>query len=351
MLSKKARYELTEETRLRYRNACRKRKKRILDEFCHSTGYHRKYAIAVLNNGHSSCQGTVGRPKSYPSTLDPILARIAEVYRWPCSGYLHDFLPCALEALEQHQEIRLAGRDKELLLKMSAATIDRRLPRFRRQRLPLSPRRAKPATLWLRKQIPVHTSADWHHPPPGRLEIDLVEHNGGRSDGEYVHTLNAVDIATGWCDFEPMANRSDLAARDALGLIRARLPFPLRGIDSDNDSAFINHHLKRYCDRYGLTFTRSRPYRKNDQAHVEQKNWTAVRELIGYDRYDTPAALEAMRDLYAVWRLFLNFFQPIRKLRKRSELTEGSASGMIERRPLTSESWTLPTWPTRRRRR
>jgi hypothetical protein len=320
MLSKKARYELTEATRSRYRNASRQEKKHILDEFSAATGYHRKYAITVLNNGHVPVRRKTGRPKVYPTTLDPILARVAEIYRWPCSSYLRDFLPTALDSLAQHQELDLSERDKALLLAMSAATIDRRLQPFRQQRLPLSRRRAKPATLALRKQIPVHTSADWDHPRPGFLESDLVEHNGGRSDGEYVHTLDVVDIATGWCDFEPTANRGELATCNALDTIVARLPFPLRGIDSDNDTAFINNHLKRYCERKGVRFTRSRPYRKNDQAHIEQKNWTAVRELIGYGRYDTPEALAAMRALDAVWRLFLNFFQPIRKIQEKERI-------------------------------
>ena len=319
MLSKTARYELTEATRPRYRKANRKDKKRILEEFCAATGYHRKYAITLLNHGHAPVRKKSGRPRVYPSRLDPILARIAEIYRWPCSHYLHDFLPAAVEALTEHGELRLAERDRALLLAMSAATIDRRLRPFRRER-PSSPRRSKPAVLFLRRQIPIHTSGEWDHPPPGFLEIDLVEHHGGHANGEYIHTLNGVDIATGWCDFEPIANRGERATRDALDAIHERLPFPLRGIDSDNDSAFINHHLKRYCEREGIRFTRSRPYRKNDQAHVEQKNWTAVRELIGYGRYDTPEALAAMEALYAVWRLFLNFFQPVRKVQEKERV-------------------------------
>jgi hypothetical protein len=224
-----------------------------------------------------------------------------------------------MEVLELHQEIDLTDKQKMLLLQMSAATIDRRLQPFRKQRGSIPRRRTKPGSI-LRKKIPEHTTADWGNPSPGFLEIDLVTHGGGRSDGEFIHTLNSVDIATGWCDFEPIPNRGERATLAALETIRARLPFPLHGIDSDNDSAFINHHLFRYCEKHQLSFTRCRPHRKNDQAHVEQRNWTTVRQLIGYGRYDTPEALAAMRALYAVWRLFYNLFQPIRKLQSKERI-------------------------------
>ncbi len=160
----------------------------------------------------------------------------------------------------------------------------------------------------------MRTFADWDDARPGFLEMDLVAHCGPTTAGEYLHTLNAVDMATGWCEPEALPNRSQHAVKEALDRMRKRMPFPLRGIDSDNDSAFINANLLRYCEGEKITFTRSRPYKKNDQAHVEQKNWVVVRRLIGYDRYESAEALTLFEAIYTDWQLYLNFFQPIRKL-------------------------------------
>ncbi len=230
-----------------------------------------------------------------------------------CSRRLHPFLPDILQTLEHHQELVLPTDIRALLLRMSRATVDRLLKpaRARHPRRGLST--TKPGAL-LKKAIPVRTFADWDDVQPGFLELDLVAHCGDSAGGEYIYTLDSVDVATGWSECVAVPNRGQQAVFNALQVIRQRLPFPLRGIDSDNDSAFINDHLYRYTQREQITFTRSRPYKKNDQAHIEQKNWSVVRHLVGYDRYDSAVALARLNDLYEDLRLYVNFFQPSMKL-------------------------------------
>jgi len=172
---------------------------------------------------------------------------------------------------------------------------------------------AKPGT-FLKAKVPVRTFADWEDVGPGYMELDLVAHCGETTAGEYLHTLNAVDVATSWCEPRAILNRSQHAVTAAIDRIQERLPFPLRGIDSDNDSAFLNAHLSRYCREEEIEFTRSRPYTKNDQAHVEGRNWSVVRQLVGYRRYESQAALDLLEAIYADWRLVVNYFQPVRKL-------------------------------------
>jgi hypothetical protein len=230
-----------------------------------------------------------------------------------CSRRLHPFLPEMLDVLEQHQELVLTAETKALLLRMSRATMDRLLKPARARRPQRGLSTTKPGTL-LKKAIPVRTFADWDDVRPGFLELDLVAHCGDSTGGEYLHTLDTVDVATGWSECVAVPNRGQVAVFQALQRIRARLPFPLLGIDSDNDSAFINDHLYRYTQQEQITFTRSRPYKKNDQAQIEQKNWSVVRRLIGYDRYDSAQALAGFNALYEDLRLYVNFFQPSLKL-------------------------------------
>lgn len=207
--------------------------------------------------------------------------------------------------------LELPPEVKELLVQISPATIDRLLKTHRptQPRKGGAPRRANQ----LRKKVPLRTSWEGEE-VPGYLELDLVLHCGASSKEEYLHTLNVVDIATSWCEPVALRNRSQEAVRAKLEKIRGRLPFPLLGIDSDNDSAFLNGHLVRWCEEAHIEFTRCRPYRKNDQAHIEQKNWVAVRQLIGYERYQSEEAFQLLEEIYADWRLLLNFFTPVRKL-------------------------------------
>ena len=312
-MTQKGKRELLEAVRPRYLRASKADKTRILDEFVASTGYHRKYAIRLLKHGvKQGRKKKPGKSKVYQGEVVIVLIKIWVICDRICSRRLHPFLPEMVDVLERHGELKLSEETKRLLLQMSRATIDRCLKSVRDQ-----PRRGlsttKPGTL-LKQAIPVRTFADWDDARPGFVEIDLVAHCGDSTHGEYLNTLNVVDVSTGWCECPILANRSQRQASAAIERLRQRIPFPLLGIDSDNDSAFINDNLYRYCKDEEITFTRSRPYKKNDQAHVEQKNWTVVRQLIGYDRYESDQALALFEAIYQDWRLYVNFFQPVLKL-------------------------------------
>jgi len=196
---------------------------------------------------------------------------------------------------------------------MSPATMDRLLRPWRRLggRRPLSTTR--PGSL-LKSSIPIRTFADWTDERPGFLEVDLVAHCGDSAEGFYLYTLSSVDIATGWVECRVVWGKGQDRVGSAIHHVSQRLPFPLRGLDSDNGSEFINKHLWSYCQREGIMFTRSRPYKKNDSAHIEQKNWCVVRRIVGYDRYSSKGAFETLNRLYVLLRLYVNFFQPVMKL-------------------------------------
>jgi len=313
-MTKTSKRELILAIRLRYMRASKTEKGRILDEFVATTGYHRKYAIHLLRHGPPPAPTGRRRVRRvYGPAVKQALTRVWEISGRLCSRRLHPFLPDILDTLERHRELVLPADTKALLLSVSRATIDRLLKpaRARQPRRGLS--LTKPGPL-LKKAIPIRTSADWDDARPGFLELDLVAHCGDSAGGEYIYTLDTVDVSTGWSECVAVPNRGQQAVFEALQLIRHRLPFPLRGIDSDNDSAFINDHLYRFTRREQITFTRSRPYKKNDQAHIEQKNWSVVRRLIGYDRYNSVQALAHMNALYDDLRLYVNFFQPSMKL-------------------------------------
>lgn len=305
--------ELVEAVRPRYLRASRGEKTPIIDEFVAITGYHRKSAIRLLRHGRKrSSWDQRGRPPVYTNEVQAALIQVWEACGRICSKRLAPFLAEMVAVLEREGELRLPPDTERLLVRMSPATIDRLLRKSRYRRPRCS---TKPGTL-LKHAIPIRTCADWDEDgkSPGFLELDLVAHGGESAAGEYLHTLNAVDIATGWCEPLALPNRSQQAVREAIDRMRQRLPFPLLGIDSDNDSAFINANLLRYCAGEKITSTRSRPYKKNDQAHVEQKNWSVVRQLIGYERYESAEALALLEALYRDRRRFVNFFQPLRKL-------------------------------------
>jgi hypothetical protein len=215
--------------------------------------------------------------------------------------------------LECCHELDLNEETRSLLLAMSRSTIDRCLKQARFT----SPQRGlsttKPGAL-LKQAIPIRTFTPWEEEHPGFLEIDLVAHCGSTTEGTYLNTLTATDLATGWTECLALANKTQVAVSQAIGQLRLDLPFPLLGLDSDNGSEFINDTLLRYCLTEQITFTRSRPYQKNDQAHVEQKNWSVVRHTIGYDRLETPEELALLRSIYTDLRLYINFFQPVLKL-------------------------------------
>lgn len=312
-MSKKSKDELTKRMHARYLQASRAEKTRILDEFVAATDYHRKHAIRKLRKGLPECRRERrGRQRTYTGDVVRVLAEIWRICGCICGKRLQPFIPEMVTVLERHNELVLDPETRALLLQMSAATIDRRLAPFRQQRgRGLST--TKPGTL-LKDAIPIRTFADWDDAQPGFVEMDLVAHCGETTAGQYLQTLTATDVSTGWTECLALAKRSQIAVSQAVVELQARLPFPLLGVDSDNDSVFINETLQRHCEKQEITFTRSRAYKKNDQCFVEQKNWSIVRRTIGYRRYESDQALDLLESVYADLRLYVNFFQPVLKL-------------------------------------
>lgn len=234
-------------------------------------------------------------------------------------------MPELVKSLKRHREITLSKEDEILLLTASAATIDRLLGPARKGMSFKGRSTTKPGTL-LKHSIPIRTFADWNDDRPGFLEIDLVAHCGDTTAGEYVNTLDMTDICTGWTICTAFMGKSERFCVEAIETTTPLFPFPILGIDSDNGSEFINAHLKRYCERRSISFTRARPRKKNDSAHIEQKNWDVVRKMIGYGRFDTKRELAIVRRIHEVMALYQNFFQPSRKckskLRTGAKVTE-----------------------------
>jgi hypothetical protein len=215
--------------------------------------------------------------------------------------------------LELFGEIQLTKDQRHKLTSISASTIDRLLaPEKKKMRL--KGRSGTKPGAFLKHEVPIKTFADWNDAEPGFLEIDLVSHEGSSARGDYAQTLDAVDVATGWTETVAVKNKAQKWVFAALQQIIAAMPFPVRGIDSDNGAEFINHQFIRFCAQNQITFTRSRPYRKNDSCHVEQKNWSVVRKTVGYFRYSTEAQVAILNALYQVLRLYTNYFQPNLKL-------------------------------------
>jgi hypothetical protein len=314
MMSQRSKREMIAAIRPRYLKANKVGKAQILDELIATTGYHRKSAIRVLQHG-SKPKGLKkpGRRKIYQGEVVQALEQIWEICGRICSKRLQPFLPEMVSVLARCHELCLPTETQTLLLAMSPATIDRCLKkaRFTSPRHGLST--TKPGAL-LKQAIPIRTFTPWEEEHPGFLEIDLVAHCGSTTEGIYLNTLTATDVATGWTETRALANKTQVAVSQAIARIRLDLPFPLLGLDSDNGSEFINDTLLRYCQSEQITFTRSRPYQKNDQAHVEQKNWSVVRHTIGYARLETPEELALLASIYSDLRLYINFFQPVLKL-------------------------------------
>lgn len=314
MMSLKSKRELVEVIRPRYLQANKPEKQKILDEFIAATAYHRKHAIRIVRHPvqkHPKRKRTTYQAR-YRGEVVQALAHIWEIYGYLCSKRLQPFLPEAIQVLERCQEIDLTPDIKDRLLHISSASIDRCL-RPHRLKSSRGVSTTKPGSL-LRQAIAIQTVTPWDEERPGFLEIDLVAHCGDSAAGQFLVTLTCTDICTGWTEISGLLHRSQEAVCEAIQVMRCRLPFPLRGLDSDNGTEFINDLLYRYCQQERLTFTRSRPYKKNDQAHVEQKNWSVVRHTVGYDRWETATELKLLKSIYDDLRLYINFFQPSFKL-------------------------------------
>lgn len=301
----------------RYRRGQRTEKTAMLEEFCKVCGYNRKYAIWLLSRSlpqPNARRRRTQRSATYSKASIATLAKVWEASGYLCSQRLKAALPQWLPWIKKHFKV---NRELEQeLLGISARQMDRRLFLHKRTVKRRLYGTTRPGSL-LKHMIPIKTD-HWDVALPGYLEIDLVSHSGPSAAGEFIYTLDCVDIATGWVERQAVMGKGELGIVAALREIEQRLPFALRGIDSDNGSEFINNQLFNFCQRrakgHGVQFTRSRPYKKDDNAHVEQKNWTHVRKLLGWDRYDTLTALKAINDLYGQLRIFQNLFQPSMKL-------------------------------------
>jgi hypothetical protein len=318
MMSRRARWEVLKAVSPRYRGAARAAKGRILDEFGETTGYQRKYALRLLNGPPPGPERP--RRRRRPATYGPAVVQALTVI-WEAAGYpwsvrLKALLPLWLPWAQRR--LGLSAPVCQQLRRISPRQIDRRLRATKRQLQTRRYGRTKPGTL-LKHHIPLKTD-HWDVAVPGFTELDLVAHPG-HADGEFAHSLNVADIHTTWVETRAVLGRGEGRVQTALEEIRQVLPFRLRGIDSDNGSEFINNHLYRYCQAQEIQFTRGRPYKKDDNAHIEQKNWTHVRKLVGYWRYDTPAAVAALNALYRhELRLFHNLFLPSVKLRTKERV-------------------------------
>ena len=324
-MSLSSRRELLNRLVPRYRSSSWKEKRRILEEFVSGSGYHRKYAVTLLNHGIRDA----AYKKRMPARFYDEAVRLALITVWKaanriCSKRLIPFLPEFVGALERFGHLSLPGEVRERLLTMSPATADRLLYQERHPE-GRSVSTTRPGKL-LKNKIAVRMFADWNELAPGFMEADLVAHCGDRAEGAFLNTLVLTDIATGWTECMALLRRSEADVSAAIHAVRQCLPFPLLGLDTDNGGEFINYELLRYCEKEKITFTRSRPYRKNDQAHVEEKNGSVVRRLVGYDRYEGMDAWQALTALYSVLRLYVNFFQPSMKLvskeRKEGRITK-----------------------------
>ena len=299
----------------RYRQAEREGRSKILDEFCGATGYHRKYAIALLNRPVEEVSHGVKRRRgvTYSARAMRVVEMIWETAGYPWSERLKGMLPVWMPWAKRHIPWLSASIEQEVL-SISARQIDRRLRAKKRVLKRRLYGRTKPGTL-LKHHIPVKTDC-WDVHEPGFTEIDLVSHSGPDASGEFIHSLNLTDVQTGWVETRAVMGRGESGVVEAIEEIRESVPFRLQGIDSDNGSEFINHHLYGYCKRHDIQFTRGRPYKKDDNAHIEQKNWTHVRRIFGWDRYDTVPVLDAMNRLYREeLRWMMNLFQSSVKLR------------------------------------
>jgi hypothetical protein len=314
MVTRRSVLEYAQELRSRYIKASKVAKGKMLDEFTQVTGLHRKAAIRLLNRRNNpGLNQKRGRAREYGTGVATTLKQIWEASDLVCSKRLKPFMPEMVKVLRQHGELRLDAETEVKLCRMSPSTIDRLLRPWRRSGGRKSLSTTKAGSL-LKSAIPIRTFADWQENKPGFMETDLVAHCGESTEGFYLNTLCAVDVASGWTECLPVWGKWQEKVRQSVHQMRQRLPFPLLGIDSDNGSEFINQCFYNYCRDEKITFTRSRSYKKNDSCHVEQKNGNVVRRFVGYERYASKASFECLGRVYDLVRLYINFFQPTMKL-------------------------------------
>ncbi|MCK1615424.1 transposase family protein [Bradyrhizobium sp. 159] len=319
-ISMGARREVVSAVTERYRSAKRGEKGRILDELCATTGWHRKHAVRALRRretvGSGKLETTRKRRRRYGATIKDALTALWEASDRVCGKRLKVMIPTLLPALEQHGRLQLGQSDRDRVLAISAATIDRVLVDVK---IAASGGRRRRAGFYsaIRREVPIRTFNDWNSPPPGFCEVDMVAHGGTSVAGSFIQTLTMVDVATGWTECLPLLTREGSLVVEAINRAQSLFPWLLRGVDFDNDSAFMNDVVVPWCREQKLEVTRSRAYKKNDQAFVEQKNGAVVRRLMGYGRFDGVDTARVMGRLYAAARLYVNFFQPSFKLKEK----------------------------------
>jgi transposase InsO family protein len=313
------RYELAVELGWSYQQAGRKERGRILDAFCLATGYSRKHALRVLRGTQRRRWLGVRRQRKrrYSFEFQRALKILWEASGYICAERLRPFLRPLSLLLERHGQLELTPELEKQLRMVSTSTVERNLRQLRRQHRDLFERRmsqTKPATL-LRHEVPVVVGQWKELDRPGYLEVDSVAHSGGGVVGQWIWTISATDISTGWTERVPVMGRTQEPVLAAMQRIRHQLPFPLLGIHPDNGHEFINRRLISWCHDEGIQISRSRPFHKNDNAHIEQKNWTLVRRLIGYQRLDMTSQLNWLDEFYTeLLRPYNNCFQPVMKL-------------------------------------
>ena len=319
-LSLATRRELIQAISQRYHAAGQSGKKQILDEFIQVTGYHRKHAIRALKRSSGNGAEPAPRSRIYDEAVGSALTILWEAADRICGKRLKEAIPTLVDAMERHGHLQLEAEVRRCLLAMSATTMDRLLKPVRAAGK--QGRRRSGVNTPLRKSIAVRTFNDWNDPPPGYFEMDMVAHCGRSVAGSHVHSLVLTDIASGWTEAAALVVREQTLITVTVEEVRGKLSFPILGLDVDNDSAFINQTVVDYCKEQKIELTRSRAYKKNDQAWIEQKNGSVVRRLVGYGRLEGAAAAEALGVLHEAGRLYVNFFQPSFKLK--SKVREGA---------------------------
>lgn len=316
--------ELISTIKNRYLKSSKEAKGKILDEFCQSSGYNRKYAIKILQAGYDNnrieSRGRKPRKKIYTAEVILPVIRIWELLEFPCGQRLKPALITMIDSLVRCNEIKISDEIRNKLAAISAKTLDRRLKKERAiRRLKRNRGTTRHGSL-LKTSIPIRIT-NWNTSEVGFMEMDAVAHNGGDPGGEFIYSLDMVEIYSGWSEQYAIMGKGEIGTAKAIDSIKSNLPFTLCGVDSDSGGEFINWHLVRYCQKNNLFFTRSRPDRKNDNAYVEQKNNTHVRQRLGYSRYDTEEQLRAINDLYRnELRLFDNFFRPVMKIAAKEKI-------------------------------
>ena len=319
-ISMSARREIKASVAERYRSARRAEKGRILDELCKVAGWHRKHAVRALASSNASVlEGPRKRTPTYGATSKDALVALWEASDRICGKRLKVMIPTLLPALERHGRLTLGKADRALALNISAATIDRLLVDTKVAAAGGRRRRVGFYSA-VRREVPIRTFNDWNDPAPGFCEVDMVAHGGTSVAGSFIQTLTMVDVATGWTECMPLVTRESGLVVEAMERSQSQFPWLVLGADFDNDSAFMNDVVVPWCRAQKIEVTRSRAYKKNDQAFVEQKNGAIVRRLVGYGRFEGVETAQVLARLYAASRLHTNFFQPSFKLKdKRRE--------------------------------